>query len=88
MIDKLLELSKVIELVLLVAVVEFFQVLPDVLAVVEEAHLGEIEEKEEVELFALLEDCLILLEDLHDPGDVPQRSIAGMLQFTNSTQST
>lgn len=83
MVDKLLEFLQRIQLILLVAEVEFLEVFLDFLAVVEEADLDEVEEQEEVELLALLEPHLVLLEDLHQPGDVLERGVAVVLKLAD-----
>lgn len=67
MVDELLELLEGVEFILLVTVVKFFEVLFDLLAVVEEANLDEIEQQEQVELLALLKGRLVLAEDQHQP---------------------
>jgi hypothetical protein len=56
MVNELLEFLDGVEFVLLISKVELLEIFLDFLAVVEEAHLDEVEQEEEVELLALLED--------------------------------
>jgi hypothetical protein len=71
-VDELLELLQRVQLVLLVPEVQFLQVLTNLLPVVQEAHLHEVEQEEEVELLALPEAGPVLVVDLHQAGDVAQ----------------
>ena len=61
--DELAELLKRSELLHLVAVVDFLEVGPQLLAVFEQADLLEVENQEEVEFLALLELDFVLLEN-------------------------
>lgn len=79
MIYELLELLQRVELVLFVSVVELFQVLFDLLAVVQKAHFQEVEEKKQVKFLALLEGALVLAENQHQSRDLPEGKVAAVL---------
>lgn len=70
MIDKFLELLERVELILLITIVELFQVLLDFFTIVKKAHFQKIEKKKKIEFFAFLESNLILVKDDHQSRDL------------------
>jgi hypothetical protein len=79
MVDEFPEFLEIEEFILAIAVVDFLEIVPDVLAKIDEADFGEVEEEEQIELFAFLEGDYVFVEEGHDAVDVLQFAVAVML---------
>lgn len=85
-VDKLLELLEGPQLINFEAVIDLLEVGLEILAGVEETHLEEVEEHEQVELFAFLEFGLVFFVYSEHPLDIVQFSLALVLQLLDPAE--
>lgn len=87
-IDELFELLQRIDFFLFVAVVYLFESGFELLAEVDEANFGGVEQEEQVELFAFSETDLVVFVNLHNFNYIAQLFVAVAFQFGHSAQAS
>lgn len=86
-VDEVAELLEAAELFILKAVVDILQVLPQILADVDEADLGEVENEQQIELFAFAKFQFELFIDAQDSPEKGELVVATYFELADPAKS-